>query len=108
GTTVKPENVVTETLRRVTDPNTADDKASLSTAILGGLPDQADHSTILRHPIAAWMETTLGLQREDNDPKGKWVRTRRPRTLADAAGLLASASGRPVFRDAASMQRLRA
>jgi ATP-dependent helicase YprA (DUF1998 family) len=53
GATVKPENVVTETLRRVTDPHTADDKASLSAAILGGLPDQADHSTILRHPIAA-------------------------------------------------------
>jgi superfamily II DNA/RNA helicase len=96
GATVKPENVVTETLRRVTDPDLADDKASLSTAILTGLPDQANGSTILRHPIAAWMETTLGLQREDNDPTGKWVRTRRPRTLADAADLLASASGRPV------------
>jgi hypothetical protein len=97
GAAVKPENVVTETLRRVTDPNTAGDKASLSAAILGGLPDQADHSSILHHPMAAWMETTLGLQREDNDPNGKWVRTRRPRTLTDAAGLLASASGRPVL-----------
>jgi hypothetical protein len=43
------------------------------------------------------METTLGLQREDNDPKGKWVRTRRPRTLADAADLLASVSGLSVL-----------
>jgi hypothetical protein len=45
--------------------------ASLPAAIAAGVPDQADHSTILRHPIAGWVETTLGLQHEDNDPKGK-------------------------------------
>ena len=97
GATVKPENVVTETLRRVTDANAPDDAASLSAAIVAGLPAPSKHSALLRHPIAAWVETTLGLQREDNEPEGKWVRTRRPRTLADAADLLASASGRPVL-----------
>ena len=70
GATVKPENVVTETLRRVTDDNAAKDMASLSAAITAGLPDHSNYSTILRHPIAAWVETTLGLQREDDDPKG--------------------------------------
>jgi superfamily II DNA/RNA helicase len=97
GATVKPENVVTETLRRVTDPSTPNDAASLSAAIVVGLPAQSDHSTLLHHPIAAWVETALGLQWEGNGSEGKWVRTRRPRTLADAADLLASASGQPAL-----------
>jgi ATP-dependent helicase YprA (DUF1998 family) len=75
GAPVKPENVVTETLRRVTDANAPDDAASLSAAIVAGLPAPLKPSTLLRHPIAAWVETTLGLQREDNDPA--CVKTRR-------------------------------
>ena len=60
------------------------------------MPDTADHAVLCTHPVAAWAETTLGLQRQDDSPDGKWVRTSRPKTLAEAADLLARASGRPA------------
>jgi superfamily II DNA/RNA helicase/very-short-patch-repair endonuclease len=96
GTTVKPDNVVTETLRRVTADDVPTDTATLAEAIAAGVPDGAEFATLRRHPVAAWAETTLGLQRQDDLPDGRWVRTTRPKTVADAAGLLASASGCPA------------
>ena len=96
GAAVRPENVVTETLRRVTDNAARTDAASLAAAIAAGVPDEADHGVLRVHPVAAWAETTLELQRQDDKPDGKWVRTSRPKTLAEAADLLAEASGRPV------------
>jgi len=59
-----------------------------------GGPDAADFAALRRHPVAAWAETTLGLQRQDDRPDGRWVRTSRPKTVAQAAELLAIASGR--------------
>lgn len=96
GAVVRPENVVTETLHRVTDEAAATDEASLAAALDAGVPTTADHHLLRRHPVAAWAETTLGLQREDGRPDGRWVRTTRPKTLAEAADLLAAASGRPA------------
>lgn len=95
GAAVRPENVVTETLRRVTDAAPTD-AAGLAAALAAGVPDTADHAVLCTHPVAAWAETTLGLQRQDDSPDGKWVRTSRPKTLAEAADLLARASGRPA------------
>ena len=96
GAVVKPENVVTETLRRVTDETVATDQGSLAAALDAGVPVVASHDLLRRHPVVVWAETALGLQREDGDPGGRWVRTTRPRTLADAAALLSEASGRPT------------
>ena len=96
GATVKPENVVTETLRRVTVDNVRTDEESLAAALVAGVPDMIDHEALRRHPIAAWVETTLGLQRQDDRPDGRWVRTSRPKTLDDASDLLHAVSGRPV------------
>lgn len=96
GAAVRPENVVTETLRRVTDDAAPTDAAGLAAALVAGVPDDADHTVLRTHPVAAWAEATLGLQRQDDEPNGKWVRTSRPRTLAEAAALLAEASGRPA------------
>jgi superfamily II DNA/RNA helicase/very-short-patch-repair endonuclease len=94
GAKVKPENIVTETLQRVTDDTAAIDRAALAAAIAAGVPEVATHETLRSDPVAAWVETTLGLAREDDRPEGRWVRTSRPKTLQEAAGLLASASGR--------------
>jgi very-short-patch-repair endonuclease len=94
GATVKPGNVVTETLQRVTDAAVAVDPGSLGAAIDAGVPAAATYETLRRDPVAAWAETTFGLQREDGKPDGRWVRTPRPKTLAQAAALLAEASGR--------------
>lgn len=94
GAAVKPENVITETLRRVTDETAATDQASLAAALDADVPVVVGHDLLRRHPVAVWAETTLGLQREDGNPGGRWVRTTRPRTLADAAALLSDTSGR--------------
>lgn len=94
GTEVRPANVVTETLQRVTDEAAGADCATLAAAIAAGVPPSASHGDLRRHPVAAWIETTLGLAREDDRPDGRWVRTSRPKTLRDAAVLLAAASGR--------------
>lgn len=94
GAPVRPENVVTETLRRVTADDVPTDTGSLAAAIAAGVPKSPDHATLRRHPVAVWAETTLGLQRQDDKPDGRWVRTNRPKTVAEAADLLEKASGR--------------
>ncbi len=94
GAEVKPANIVTETLQRVTDETAGVDRAALAAAIAAGVPEAADYADLRRNPVASWAETTLGLQREDDRADGRWVRTRRPKTLRDAASLLAEASGR--------------
>ena len=63
---------------------------------MAGVPEVIDHTALRHHPIAAWVETTLGLQRQDDRPDGRWVRTSRPKTLADASDLLHAACGHPV------------
>ncbi len=96
GAPVKPANVVTETLRRVTTEEPPADAAALASAVADGVPMNADYSALRCHPIAAWVETTLGLQRQDNRPDGKWVRTSAPKTVLAAGKLLREASGRPL------------
>jgi ATP-dependent helicase YprA (DUF1998 family) len=93
GAAVRPENVITETLYRVTEEAASTDQASLADAIKAGVPEVSDHTSLRCNPVAAWAETTLGLQREDGRADGRWVRTTRPKTLAEAAELLAAASG---------------
>jgi hypothetical protein len=90
GAEVRPENIVTETLKRVTDDGAGEGSSALAAAIAAGVPDATTYDTLRRHPVAAWVETTLGLAREGD---GRWVRTSRPKTLRDAAALLAEASG---------------
>lgn len=96
GTTVRPESVVTETLRRVTDDAALTNSGQLAASIAAGVPDGVDYAALRLHPVAAWAETTLGLQRQDDKPDGRWVRTNRPKTVAEAADLLAAASERPA------------
>lgn len=81
GTDVKPENVVTETLHRVTDAAAVVDPAHLAAALDAGVPLTADYDLLRRHPVAMWAETNLGLQKEDGKPEGRWVRTTQPKTL---------------------------
>lgn len=94
GAEVRPEHVITETLQRVTDDAAATDGAALAMAIVAGVPSSASTEGLRRHPVAAWLETTLGLAREDGRPDGRWVRTSNPKTLREASEMLAAASGR--------------
>lgn len=96
GTRIPVENIVTETLERITVgdlPDAAELNAALDAddspaTTAGWTPDHLRH-----HPLARWVELRLGLEREDGRADGKWVRC-RPRTLRDAAVKLACASDR--------------
>lgn len=96
GTEIPVENIVTETLERLTVGDLPSSK-ELSAAL------DADYSAdataawapddLQQHPLARWVELRLGLEREDGRADGKWVRC-RPRTLQKAALELAITSGR--------------
>ena len=94
GTTLRPEDVVTETLARVTAEQPSLDRVSLAAAIDAGVPNDLSFPALRDHPIAAWVETKLGLDREGK----KWVRTSAPKNLREAADLLAEDSGRDPKR----------
>ena len=57
-----------------------------------GVPAGATFDELRVHPVSAWAELNLGLDREE----GKWVRTRAPKNLDQAAQKLADDSGATV------------
>lgn len=90
GTQIDSSNVITETLQRVTPEHLLinDVKSSLAESIQSGLPSQATFDELAKHPLAIWVELTLGLTREED----KWRRA-RPITLHQAAQQLAQDAG---------------
>jgi hypothetical protein len=89
GVQVHPANVITETLERVTPDDAPMDGVALAAAVRAGLPEHPSYETLRQHPVAAWIEMRLGLEREDGTPQGKLVRMSKPRTLRQAAAMLA-------------------
>jgi hypothetical protein len=85
GTTVPAENVIDETLRRVTSVPAPRDPAGLRAAVEAAPPTS---ETVTAHPLAAFVEETFGLAEED----GRLVR-RRPVTFREAVEDLAGATG---------------
>ena len=87
---IEPGDVITETLERATDPaRTADSvQGELAAAIAAGGFERLSDAELRRHPLAIWVETTLGLDFRD----GKPVRA-KPLTVDEAADKLAAASG---------------
>ncbi|AMO54593.1 hypothetical protein GZ77_24715 [Endozoicomonas montiporae] len=86
GGAVKPENIITETLQRVTPDSIGKDDilSDLQQALSENVPD-ASYAEMVKHPASVWVELTLGLTKEDD----KWVRA-KPITLAQAAEQLAA------------------
>ena len=89
GVPVDPANVVTETLRPVTDGAAVPNAPDLRGAIEEGVPEDPTHGNLVAHPVAAWVEHTLGLENRD----GKLVRISRPLDIVKAAERMASDSG---------------
>ena len=89
GVPVSADNIITETLEPVTNNDTPIDSDSLRQAIEAGVAASATHAELSSHPVAAWVERKLGLEEQD----GKLVRIARPRTVIEAAALLAKDSG---------------
>ena len=92
GASVKPDSVISETLKPVTKESTPIASQSLQKAIGAGVPGTPSHDELAEHPISAWIEQNLGLDHKD----GKLVRVSKPRTVLQASEMLAEASGLDV------------
>ena len=90
GVPVSPDNIVSETLKRVTDSGVPVDRAGLRRSIEEGVSENPTHEELSRHPVASWVEQELGLE---ESPDGILVRTPKPRTILEAAETLAENSG---------------
>jgi Lhr-like helicase len=97
GTTISRDAIVTETLRRATDPNRSADQGlqDLGPAVIraaNGAPyDGKSNAEIAQDALAIWVETRLGLKEVNRKP----LRA-SPRSLKDAAGILSDDSAQSV------------
>ena len=89
GAAVDPGNVVSETLRPVTDRDANLSGPDLRAAIERGVPANPTHEALAVHPVATWVERNLGLEEQG----GKLVRISRPLTILQASDRLAADSG---------------
>ena len=90
GEAIPSSNIITETLRRTTpeEETIATVTPRLAAAIKAGVPPDLDFDAMARHPVSVWVELTLGLDYESDKP-----RRAKPKTIKQAAKLLAEASG---------------
>ncbi len=95
GVPVQPEHVIGETLQRVTEevPASQDALAARVRELSDGPPQTPRYEEFIADPLAAWVETTMGIERDPHAPR--WTRRRVPRRLIDAARKLAAESGEP-------------
>jgi len=89
GSTVKPENVVDETLQRAITAPVPQDAASLRSALEEAIP--TNPAGFANSRLAGWVENSFGLAVED----GRLVR-RKPITFKQGAKSLSESSGLPV------------
>ena len=85
GTPVAEENVIGETLIRAT----AEDAGPVTPARIAAPAAPAGYADLVRDPLACWIETAFGLDRDD---EGKLAR-RAPTTVQRAARDLAAQTG---------------
>ena len=88
GAPVQPDNVITESLQRITPQKQAPDAATLAEAIKKGVPRNLDFKALREHPISCGIELNLGLTKLE----GEWVRA-KPLTIEEASRKLHNDSG---------------
>ena len=90
---VRPDNVITETLRRATEPMLSAERVrlQLAAAIHDGVAPNISDEGLRQSPLAIWVETTLGVTRE-SETEPKLVRA-TPCTLKVASERLATDAG---------------
>ncbi len=93
GTEVTPDHVIGEHLQRAT-PEAPAARADLAASVSGWAAGNRGRTfeELAADPLAAWVETTFGLEREGGD--GRLVR-RKPTTVPEAAARLSEATGNP-------------
>ncbi|MEG9514638.1 protein kinase [Saccharopolyspora indica] len=96
GTTVRPENVIGETLQRATE----DTPEEVPVSRIKSAPPRA-YDELVADPLARWIETRFGLT---VDETGRAVR-QKPARIEDAAKELADSSGRSEDECAEAIRR---
>ena len=97
GTPIAEENVIGETLIRATDS----DAGPVTAARIAAPVAPAGYADLARDPMASWIETTFGL---DTDDEGNLAR-RKPTTVQKAARELAAATGTDEAQCEKAIQR---
>lgn len=103
GTTVAPERVIGETLRRATsrvDPHVAELRSGITSALEA---KNRTYAELVDDPLAGWIETTFGLTTEKN---GDRLIRQRPRTLPAAALNLAERTGDEIGRCETAIEKI--
>ncbi len=89
GVPIGADQVIDETLRWGVPYASLPSTDDLRMALLSPLPATLDWTTLMQHPLTAWIEATFGL-RADEDGR---LRRRDPVTLAEGAQRLADLTG---------------
>lgn len=89
GQSLSPEQVITETLQRVTEPIPIDELKPRLRAELLDFKVPRDYASFRAHPLASWLESELGVAA---DSAGQLSR-KPPQSLAAAAQKLAEFTG---------------
>ncbi|MGI8826222.1 MAG: DEAD/DEAH box helicase [Chloroflexota bacterium] len=85
GVPIPPDNVVDETLRRVTTVSAPDNAEALRAAVEVASPEPGE---MTHHPLAAWLEETFGLAERDGR-----LQRRTPVTFAAGVAQLQNETG---------------
>ena len=103
---VRPGNVITETLRRATEPTLSAERVrtQLAAAIQTGVEPNISDEGLRQSPLAIWIETVLGVIRESKT-EPKLVRA-TPCTLKLASERLATDAGVAETAAKAALQNL--
>ncbi|MBZ0238284.1 MAG: DEAD/DEAH box helicase [Deltaproteobacteria bacterium] len=106
GVPVRPDRVIGETLRRASRARDLGDPAfvaELRDAVANGdLPPDGNRDSFLAHPIASWIESTIGVTEDPSS--GRLVRS-APLTLTRATELLEGTTGAPHERCVEALRR---
>ena len=97
GSPVSPDSVIGETLIRATD----EDASPVTAARIAAPAAPADYADLVRDPLASWIETAFGLDRDDEDNLAR----RKPTTVQQAALDLAALTGTDPIRCELAIQR---
>lgn len=105
ASSIPENNVIDETLERVTDPDWKREtiRPRLGAAIDEELPTTVSDAALRDHPLAIWVETVLGMNSTEDMPA--WHRA-PPLTVTEACALLAEDSGRSKEACVAALRRL--
>lgn len=103
GTCITEQDIIGETLERVTDPlkDVAAVKSSLADAVARAEFSWGDFDVFRADPLAIWVELNLGIELPDNEPP----RRAKPMTIRVASEKLASDAGCSVDTARDGLQR---